>query len=375
VPSVEEAEDAFTAQRLIAAGVLSREGGQVDVNYYVLLLNSDSHAVRGGLLHLSQTGRITKSDGWCCSGCSAENPQSRVGCHDCSKDFSASDPSIELFFRPSVTTSRDPAALFLIHGMNTSGDWQQSLAWKTQLYYTYSVPVFVFKFGRDWLSPFRHRSQSHLVKKLATAIRQTQADLMQAGRTAKCDVVAHSLGSLLLSQLLDASEFNDITLGRVVITGSIVPRDFDWQRHLSQGRLEALMNHRAGRDVWVRLAPWFFPNAGSSGYDGFCNLVGLVDHLSPTFGHSDFFAAAQFDDAFRGIWIPFLASSANAVIVPPVSIKWLPRQRTIKKRYWIGRITLLAIAVISSLLALATIIAFCAATTRLLASILQKSIL
>ena len=40
-----------------------------------------------------------------------------------------------------------------VHGMNTQGTWQEEFAWLIQLGYGYSIPTFIFKYGRVLVSP------------------------------------------------------------------------------------------------------------------------------------------------------------------------------------------------------------------------------
>lgn len=323
------------ANNLLAAGILS-SGGDVDTKFYGGRLGLSRDRVRYGLASLAAEGRLVRESGWECSACHAENRTDRTTCHDCEKERAPDDPSIEIFVRPARPKTRDPAALFLIHGMNTLGDWQQSLAWKIQLLYGYSLPVFVFKFGMDRISPFTRVAQEHRLSQLASAVREAQADLVAAGRIERCDVVAHSFGTLLLTQLLSDPKYNEIVFGRVILTGAIAPREVDWHQLLSKHRVEAVLNHRGGRDIWVRLAPWAFPDVGSSGYHGFSQSAFIHDLYSPEFAHSDFFTRENFDSVIRDAWTPFLASALGEGGGGPNE----PGNGRLSgsKKYWIGRL-------------------------------------
>lgn len=55
----------------------------------------------------------------------------------------------------------------------------------------------------------------------------------------------------LLSLVLDDPNFEDLNLGRVITAGSIIPPDFDWDRLIASGRVEAVLNHVGAKDTAV----------------------------------------------------------------------------------------------------------------------------
>ncbi|MCZ7616635.1 MAG: hypothetical protein M5T52_24490 [Ignavibacteriaceae bacterium] len=52
------------------------------------------------------------------------------------------------------------------------------------------------------------------------------------------DVVAHSFGTLLISELL--KKYPELKLGRVILTGSIISPDFNWELIFQRGQVEAV---------------------------------------------------------------------------------------------------------------------------------------
>lgn len=286
---------------------------------------------------LAERGLLTQSAGWICAVCNAENFAASEICHECDLSRSPTFTEIALFFSRAKTPSRDIAALFLVHGMATAGGWQQDLSWTVQLAYGYSVPVFIFKFGWDVLSPLTRRSQRRRTRQLAEAVRRAQHDLRIHGFSERCDVVCHSFGTILIASLLADQAFRDIAVGRIVLTGSIVNRDYDWDRLLAEGRVEAVLNHRAGRDRWVKLAPWFFPNTGPSGVCGFRTRQ-VEDFLSAGFRHSDYFSNANFSEVFQTRWAPFLTRAATPAERPLAAIS---AHSPIAHKYFLGRVLLL----------------------------------
>jgi hypothetical protein len=350
-----EVSDESIASRLLAAGAASNPGPIVDVEFYAIRLELDQSTVRRGLKCLAKSGRLTCSAGWICTACGSENDETSVECHNCNQARSIEAKPVELFSRSAQPSGRDPAALFLIHGMTTDGAWQQVLAWKTQLLYGYSVPVFIFKFGWDAFSPLRRASQLKRTAQLAESVRQVQCDLQGSGREQRCDVVAHSFGTLLLATLLSEPDYSDLVFGRVILSGSIVDREYDWDGLLASGRVEAVLNHRAERDSWVRLAPWFFPNVGSSGVNGFNASASVVDRMSETFKHSDYFTRANFASVLLDVWTPFLTTRSHADT--PVALTKRQRRRN-SARFWVGRVVLAVVGatILVSVLAVTALI-------------------
>jgi len=329
---------------LIAGGIL-HEAGEVDVGFYAIRANVSAPAVIQALEEMAALGLVSVEPGWRCVECGTTNSLTTLACHDCDLPKIDDAELVPRFLRGPQSRGRDPAALFLIHGMSTLGDWQQSLAWKVQLLYNYSLPVFVFKFGRDILSPLTRSSQRRRMRELGAAVRQVQGELAAAGRSNRCDVLAHSFGTLLLAILLRTSEFDDLEFGHVILTGSIVPTSFPWDEVTSAGRIEALLNHRAGRDIWVRVAPWFFPGVGRSGVDGFQPKASVRDIMTATFRHSDYFRDEYFGRVVAQTWTPFLNGA------PAPHDQGLARQSPARpstwtsQQHWLGRIVLCVAAV------------------------------
>lgn len=327
------------AERILAAGLLAEGDGEVDVEFFELNLNMATAGVVAALEELAAIGLVRAETTWHCEECDGREQITRDSCSVCGHRRSSDSAAIRSFFRPAREASRDPAAIFLIHGMNTFGDWQQSLAWKVQLLYGRSLPVFVFKFGRDRTSPLTKWAQRARTRQLAHAIRSASGDLARAGRNTRCDVIAHSFGTLMLARLLEGDDFKQLEFGRIILCGSIAPRETPWSEYVRTSRVESVLNHRAGHDLWVRLAPWVFPNSSASGVEGFENEDGVHDIFSPTFAHSDYFTQGNFDGIIRRRWTPFLngrslgaLSTGDAGVARAASVTG-----RLPGRYWVGR--------------------------------------
>lgn len=231
-------------------------------------------------------------------------------CSRCSASFEHDGPVSErVYFRPG-RRSRDPRWVITVHGMNTYGSWQEEFGWQLTQIYGYSLPVAIFKYGRILISPLLLLGQERYAQRLARRLRQIFQEMDDGGFGDRPDVVAHSFGTWLFARALELDP--ELSFGRVVLTGSIVPPDFDWGRFLGgdSPRVGAVLCHHGGRDSVVPLAQFFIPSSGPSGRRGFNRAAGLKNRLrqwfEPSFGHSSYFADANLKLVMTKVWGPFL---------------------------------------------------------------------
>jgi hypothetical protein len=266
--------------------------------------------------------------------------------------------------RPTKTTSyvhraprtRDVRWALALHGMNTRGPWQEEVNWLLSTTYARSVPVAIYKYG--WVLSgavleFRLRK---LTADLAQTIRALSGDAKSEGFGGRPDVIAHSLGTLLLSRALET--YTDLKLGRVILTGCIIRPDFDWRVYLTKGhqgdesRVEAVLCHVATKDFWALAAHYVIPGSGPAGRYGFIDRA-AVDHRILQGGeHGTFFEGAHLRQCYEQVWQPFLTRPVNAT---PTSDNGLPsptwRQAPFLLRSFLMRYALLftALALVSLL--------------------------
>jgi hypothetical protein len=115
-------------------------------------------------------------------------------------------------------------------------------------------------------------------------------------------VLAHSLGTLLLGKALLQNP--RLRLGRVILTGCILPPDFPWTSLISEGRVNAVLNHRGTRDFWARIARFVIPDSGPTGRQGALDAA-VVDVPAEDFSHSQFFLDDKLPACYRNVWEPF----------------------------------------------------------------------
>jgi hypothetical protein len=184
------------------------------------------------------------------------------------------------------------AAVITVHGMNTTGRWQKDLA----------------TFLQDRL--IRHKAVDYGFVLLGVLLPWTPAKVHERLNHAYEDqrrfferphVIAHSFGSRCLGKWLQRFPSNSIS--RVILCGSLIPRRFDWGQLAANGQVDRVMNERAGKDLWVKLAPLAIWGSGCSGVLGFKDCGNIVDeNFYPHSKHSDLFMPAHWEK----VWLPFL---------------------------------------------------------------------
>ncbi|HYN82314.1 MAG TPA: hypothetical protein VES88_12490 [Gemmatimonadaceae bacterium] len=229
----------------------------------------------------------------------------RIGrCSTCETSFDEVSPVLKTVYYRSGSRSRDVQWVVTIHGMNTRGGWQQEFAWQLAQVYGYSVPVAVYKYGRIAVSPLLQFRQWKYRDRLIAELRRLQRKRADHMRTGPPDVIAHSFGTWLLAQALLKDE--NLVVGRIILTGSIVRPDFNWRALIDASRVEAVLCHSGGRDRWVRAAQFGIPMSGPSGHRGFNDRTSVAHVHEPEFSHSDFFDERDLSRSLNGVWASFL---------------------------------------------------------------------
>ncbi len=194
-----------------------------------------------------------------------------------------------------------------LHGIRTRGQWQKQV---TPYLARYGLIPYHLDYGffgvLSFVMPWTRASR---VQWLRTELR----DLMDRTGAKRVSLIAHSFGTWLALEVLEAENGN-LRFDRVVLTGSIVRRDFPWGSTLLRKRwIQALRNERATGDWVVRAAELFSRlagplalRAGASGVHGFTTACpGMLDH-SVAGGHSEVLNLANYEQWARFIAFPRL---------------------------------------------------------------------
>jgi hypothetical protein len=254
-----------------------------------------------------------------------------------------------------MPTSKRPNTqiLFSVHGINAS-DWQEEVRDVFTPFFDYRplrYPQFQGRFGAFRLafgiwSPlvaavatfgvaFYTRSYYWTVlvalvgclcsREEAKATRRSALGHLReehedSGSFETAHIIAHSFGTLLVSQLLERYEY--CRFGNVIFVGSVLPSRYDWTK---RDRVGALRNETGSEDFVVDLAGWarkLVPGLGASGKSGFvgpkevihttscmgpcleCSESGRakIHNVGLSYKHSEFLACGH---ALQ-LWLPIL---------------------------------------------------------------------
>lgn len=127
-------------------------------------------------------------------------------------------------------------------------------------------------------------------------------------------VIAHSFGTYILASYISGfDEFLPIQLNAVILTGSILSPDFDWESHRGV-RVARILNEVAPNDQWVKHMPklnWIYsdPLYGDSGVVGFKKPSRILTQKSnDIFDHNNVIKR----DVIEQHWMPFLMVNRDA---------------------------------------------------------------
>ena len=248
------------------------------------------------------------ADGWLkreqrqsCPSCEQvldENEASQPVCPNCQNEYRRRGGVIvQTVYTRELMQSRSVDWVIAIHGMNTTGAWQESFSWLLGTTWGKSVPVEVYKYGfviAGVVMAWRRRKlQNDLREKLARIRDEARAK----GFSGKPDVVAHSFGTWLFGHLLQdeikQNPENQLKFGRIILTGCVLRPDFDWEAVKRIGLVEDVLNHYGTKDQIVPLAHATIWDSGPSGRRGFDGNH-VLNLRAEGYGHSDLFSIENF---------------------------------------------------------------------------------
>ena len=120
-------------------------------------------------------------------------------------------------------------------------------------------------------------------------------------------MIAHSFGTYIVANAIE--KYAELRFDRIILCGSIVSMEFDWDSLIKSGRVNAVLNEFGCEDIWAKIVGKFVSDAGASGALGFRGSSSLVYQRRRTrFRHSDFFYPLNYKEN----WIPFLNGAEPA---------------------------------------------------------------
>lgn len=167
--------------------------------------------------------------------------------------------------------SVQPQVVVTIHGIQTTGEWQKNI---TPYLAREGLIPYHIDFG--WFDALRFLFKPTRERKVGLVRDELRTLVANAG-VRRVSVIAHSFGTYLAMEAL-VRENGDLRYDRVVLTGCILPRTFDWKRVVNDKLVMAVRNERATSDWVVGLALW-----ASSGWRRFITRLDAGDAGSQAF--------------------------------------------------------------------------------------------
>ena len=200
-----------------------------------------------------------------------------------------------------------PRVVVTIHGIQTQGKWQKNI---TPYLAKYGLIPYHIDYG--WFSVLKFLCPISRERQL-NRIREELRNLVDRAGTRRISVIAHSFGTYLVMEALlrDNGAFK---YDRLVLTGSIVSRDFDWKVAFEKRWVMAVRNERATSDWVVALADFaarrlrwlFWLRAGDSGRQGFDQQAPQLLDDFVVGDHSETHNALKYEQWARFIAYPLL---------------------------------------------------------------------
>lgn len=330
---------------------------------------------------------LVAADGWLervkrqrCPSCDFELSLEQAAlsvCPECNEAYGQhGGVTTETIYIRHLAPTRDVDWVVAIHGMNTTGAWQEVFSWHLATTWGRSVPVAVYKYGiviAGVIMAWRRRKlQRDLRAKLAALRNEAQAQ----GFFGKPDVIAHSFGTWLFGHLLESElkrmPEERLRFGRIILTGCVLRPDFDWKKIKDAGLVDDVLNHYGSKDSIVPMAHMTIWNSGPSGKRGFDGDQ-VLNVRAEGFGHSDLFSIekcvvngtcfqhcagdagelSHLEYAYKRYWRPFLT-------LPREELVGLPNREnptaTWRQLWWPLRGTMFPFVALPFILALMTLL-------------------
>ena len=223
------------------------------------------------------------------------------------------DPQMEIIKRAYIgrhyVDHYEPnGVLATIHGVRSKANWNAEIAPIASSQNWVFAP-FVYE-DEDAVGLLTDRKKS---KAIIEAFRDWVYDL-GCRYPYNISIIAHSFGTYILASYISGfDKFLPIRLNAVVLTGSIINPEFNWESHKGV-RVAQVLNEVAPNDQWVKHIPklkWITANPlyGNSGVVGFskeCEI--LVQESNDIFDHNNVIKR----DVIERHWMPFLMTNRDA---------------------------------------------------------------
>jgi hypothetical protein len=269
------------------------------------------------LSRLANDGWLVRTERYKCQVCGIASSVDEISwpeCPNCQTVLDQSAPPKEIVFVHEVPQARSVDWVVAVHGMNTSGAWQEAFSWKIGTTWGRSVPVAVYKYGIVIAGVVLWWRRKKLQRDLREKIATLRNEAVKQGFDGRPDLIAHSFGTWLVGHMLrdELKTTDPLRFGRLILAGCILRPDFEWQRLKDAGLVDDVLNHYGTSDMVVPCAHLTIFDSGPSGRRGF-DSPGVINIRAEGCGHSDLFSIAKkvnnttaLEDSYRTCWKPFL---------------------------------------------------------------------
>ena len=194
-----------------------------------------------------------------------------------------------------------------VHGIRTRGAWQKVLA---SVISGSPSKVESFDYGHYGLTRF---IVSQFNRRMVDKFYDWYGSVVTGCGTVDLDrydkrpsVAAHSFGSWIVGNAM--LKYEDVRFDKIIFTGSILSRDFDWGLLFARDQVASVLNECGQKDPWPRWAGRLVAHAGTGGSDGFEWFGSAIENVNREwFAHSD----ALLRTHMERYWIPFLHRSPS----------------------------------------------------------------
>jgi hypothetical protein len=184
--------------------------------------------------------------------------------------------------------------VILIHGIRTTGAWAEMA--KHVLDSAANCETRVLRY--DYVDLLRFSIPGPWRRTPGKRVLQQIQNLRSHEDSADISVICHSFGTYILCNVLLATRW--VRLKRIILCGSIVPREFPWADVVTEFEPRAL-NECGTKDLWPLWASLLSFGYGPTGTHGFGDVTYVCDRFHKV-GHGGFF-----DEEFiRSMWVPFI---------------------------------------------------------------------
>ena len=178
-----------------------------------------------------------------------------------------------------------------LHGIRTRGEWQKKIT--PYLDGVKHYPLDYGMFGVFYLA------LSFMRNRKIKWFRDEYNRIVQENHGTIPSIIAHSFGTYILASAMNI--FTDIKFDKIVLMGSIVDKEYDFDKKYENNQYTKLLNIICPRDFWVKVAHLLL-RLGNSGVCDFVNAEKETQVVYEHMGHSDMLNT----DVFLTKIIPFI---------------------------------------------------------------------